>query len=160
MISSWIVKVKVLLKLMCFPIVFTISLMSLSFLKQARNGSLRFEMVNGILNWTVIRIKWTLDMNSFITLTSQCCVFVYWSKCWNEKSLCLIRKKVDADIMYTGLELPNSPCRYYVNWGNPHPPYLLYFLPLSSSLLAGEIKTSRISIIQIYLCFNITVWLQ
>lgn len=138
MISSWIVKVKVLLKLMCLPIVFTISLMSLSFLKQARNGSLRFEMVNGIFNWTVIRIKWTLDMNSFITLTSQCCVFVYWSKCWNEKSLCLIRKKVDADIMYTGLELPNSPCRYYVNWGKSPPTLSSLFFALIILVVSGR----------------------
>lgn len=160
MISSWIVKVKVLLKLMCLPIVFTISLMSLSFLKQARNGSLRFEMVNGILNWTVIRIKWTLDMNSFIHWLPSVAFLCIGRNAEMKNRFVWYEKKVDADIMYTGLELPNSPCRYYVNLGNPHPPYLLYFLPLSSSLLAGEIKTSRISIIQIYLCFNTTVWLQ
>lgn len=138
MISSWIVKVKVLLKLMCLPIVFTISLMSLSFLKQARNGSLRFEMVNGILNWTVIRIKWTLDMNSFITLTSQCCVFVYWSKCWNEKSLCLIRKKswCRYNVYRTGT--PQLPMQVLCKLGKSPPTLSSLFFALIILVVSGR----------------------
>lgn len=85
-------KKKILLKLMCLLIVFTILLMSLSFLKQVRNGSLKFEIVNWILYRIVIRNKWTLDMNSLITLTSQCSVPLYWSKCYNGKSPRLLRK--------------------------------------------------------------------
>lgn len=54
---------------------------------------------------------------------------------------------------------PQLPMQVLCKLGKS-PPTLLYFLPLSSSLLAGEIKTSRIPIIQIYLCLNTTMWLQ
>lgn len=127
MISSWIVKGKFSLKLMCLLVVFTTLLMSLSFLKQARNGCLRFEMVNGILNWTVIRIKWTLDMNSFITLTSQCCVFVYWSKCCKENRFVYYEKRSWwlYNVYRTETTTPHPPMQVFCKTGKSiHPPTL------------------------------------
>lgn len=114
---------------MCLQIVFTISLMSLSFLKQARNGSLKFEMVNGILLFGLNEL-WT---------------WIRWSR-WsrwlpNVPFLCIGQNATMENRLV-----------YYVNKGRFM--YYVYreicfpvlFLPFSYSLSAGEIMTSRISI--------------